>query len=420
MRREKSMLVEQTDKKGKITAKVGVQDAGNYKEIYLTSKYDAVKEAEEFAEHHASKLKDINLLYGLGLGYHVRQLQKILGDRRLIVFENRMDIYRFAEERGLYREIRQSNQIELICSEKEEDLLQEIRKLLREGVYFFTYTPSVYAIHGEFSPNLKYILESLKLTASAKKEVLLQLKENAVKNAQLNDLPAEHFWGQFVNKPALLVSAGPSLKNTLPYLSEPRDKYLIFTVGRAFRTLMNHGIIPDFVALIDGDDLTYEQFRGVEESNVPLFYLNTASHLTVSKYRGPRYIFYNSKGEHTESDSIVETEGSVATAVFSLLIRFGCNPIIFAGQDLGYLDGQSHHSEVYYKEEEKNIIHQSFRKTKDVFGNYIDTNLGFLRWKRWFEQQIGKYPEIQFYNVSKGADIAGAKPIREEELGDLI
>lgn len=41
----------------------------------------------------------------------------------------------------------------------------------------------------------------------------------------------------------------------------------------------------------------------------------------------------------------------------------------------------------------------------------MDTTLEYLKFKRWFEQQIEKYPDILFYNASLGAHIEGTIPI---------
>jgi len=56
---------------------------------------------------------------------------------------------------------------------------------------------------------------------------------------------------KFKNKPAVILSAGPSLDKNIENLKPYRDKVVVFCVGVAFKTAVKHGIIPDFVAVID-------------------------------------------------------------------------------------------------------------------------------------------------------------------------
>ncbi len=86
---------------------------------------------------------------------------------------------------------------------------------------------------------------------------------------------------------------------------------------------------------------TYKQIEGIEHLEIPFVFLNSASHYTVSQYKGPKYRAY-SMDSPEEQEGRIESGGSVATAMLDLAIRFGGNPIIFIGQDLAYTNNQSH------------------------------------------------------------------------------
>ncbi|MDO4720811.1 MAG: DUF115 domain-containing protein [Peptostreptococcaceae bacterium] len=412
------MFVEQQDRKGNTTLRVKVENVGLQKELYISGRYDAKKEGRDFAEYHRDRLKRNNILYGLGLGYHVTPLLADLEGRSLYVFENRVDICTFAREKGFYRELEGRKDVRLIVSADEREILQKMQDLLRrEEMYFFAYPPLVDAIHEKNSPDLKYILESLKFISSNSENSMRQMQENQDKNRGLKDRGAEFFFGRFEGRTALLVSAGPGLRDALPHLKELSESCLIVAVGRAVKALLAEGIFPDFVTVIDPSDLVDEQFRGCEKLSCPLLYLSTASHIAVRNYRGPRYIFYNDPKLVSDSDFLIPTKGSVATAAFSLILRFGCSRLVFVGQDLAYVDGQNYLESLYYDLQERSSYYRSSRKVLDVSGNYIDTTLEYLSYKRWFEEQIRNHPQIEFYNASKGAHIEGTKVI---ECSDLI
>jgi Uncharacterized protein conserved in bacteria len=59
--------------------------------------------------------------------------------------------------------------------------------------------------------------------------------------------------GQFRDKTAILVSAGPSLDYEIEYLKYIKSNHLafIFSVGTSINTLIHHGIYPDVMTTYD-------------------------------------------------------------------------------------------------------------------------------------------------------------------------
>lgn len=241
-----------------------------------------------------------------------------------------------------------------------------------------------------------------------------QLANNEIENIKLGDNNARIFYNKFENVPGIIVSAGPSLEKSLDGLQKINNNVLVFSVGRSLSALFKNKIKPHMFCIIDASDLTYEQIKEYEEEDIPFVYLSTASKLTVSSYKGPRFITYNSPDEIDN----IETGGSVATAVFDLLIKFGCNPIIFIGQDLAYTGNVTHHLEAKYENIsiEKNSL-KNMRKVKSVSGNYLNTDLGLLSFKKWFENKIKLNKRI-FINSSFGAEIYGATHMSIEEVSE--
>ena len=119
------MIEQFLDKKGRITAKIDViQLDGSIKKYYISSKYDVEKEANDFILNYKYSLKKINILYGLGLGYHVNSLSNILDkNQKLFIFENRKDIYEFAKQHSLYDDWKDN--IILTVDEDENVIIEE-------------------------------------------------------------------------------------------------------------------------------------------------------------------------------------------------------------------------------------------------------------------------------------------------------
>jgi len=114
---------------------------------------------------------------------------------------------------------------------------------------------------------------------------------------------------------------------------------LIISAGSALRPLLMRNIKPDFFAIIDPQDITYNQIKGYENIGIPFIYLVTAASYTVSRYLGPKLVAYYGKYNNS-SEHLVDSGGSVATTILDIAIKMGGNPIILVGQDLAYVDGK--------------------------------------------------------------------------------
>ena len=234
------------------------------------------------------------------------------------------------------------------------------------------------------------------------------LKENNELNLTLDYNIIDDFLNEynFEAKPVMIISSGPSLDSNIMGLKKFRSQFNLFCAGSALRTLMKYQVIPDMICIIDASDLVAKQFNGYENLSVPLCFLSSASHLAVSNYQGPKYIFYN---EQNRGNLTIETGKSVATALLSIAIKGRANPIIFIGQDLAFIDNK-HHTETFtdiYGESNEVSPYDRFETVLGVNGDQLYTNLSLLSYKRWIERTIEANPQITFFNASKGAKIKG-------------
>ncbi|WP_312504878.1 6-hydroxymethylpterin diphosphokinase MptE-like protein [Lysinibacillus sp.] len=225
------------------------------------------------------------------------------------------------------------------------------------------------------------------------------------------------------SKIACLVSSGPSLQKTYPYLVKHRNKLYILCVGSALNALLNFGVIPDAVIVTDSNRITMRQFQNVNY-NGPLFYLSTAYKDTTRMLDGKRYILFQ-KGYH-EAERIanklqhplLDTGGSVATTAISLLEVLTYKRIVLFGQDFGFKGNQSHVSGstsgiVYNKT--KNLLTIRSNSGKDIY-----TQRNLYMYLKWFVHKA-KHSNLQFYNTAfDGAKIEGVPFISEYEFDMLV
>jgi len=73
------------------------------------------------------------------------------------------------------------------------------------------------------------------------------------------------------------VSTGPSLDKNIDLLKEAKGRALIISAGSALRPLLMRNIKPDFFAIIDPQDITYNQIKGYENIGIPFTSLKRAA-----------------------------------------------------------------------------------------------------------------------------------------------
>src|SRR5690606_28780528 len=121
----------------------------------------------------------------------------------------------------------------------------------------------------------------------------LRWQENALRNLSYlpESVPVSSVFGSMQGKPAIIVSAGPSLDRNLHLLKQAQNRAMIVAVGTVARLLHSNGIQPSVVMSFDGWEANYKHhFRNLELSNTPLIYDLAVHYKVVSEYRGPRVL----------------------------------------------------------------------------------------------------------------------------------
>ncbi|MBX5437708.1 MAG: motility associated factor glycosyltransferase family protein, partial [Alicyclobacillaceae bacterium] len=140
-----------------------------------------------------------------------------------------------------------------------------------------------------------------------------------------------------------------------------------------------------------------------------LYALPTASSVAVASYPG-EVVFVLQKG-HEQAEEMAAalgadlflTGGSVSTLALDLLHYFGCDPIIFAGLDLAYVDGKSHAD----SGTRQSVTRSYTVEVASVTGDKVLSTVSWQSFRRWIEQYISSHPDRTYINVSGGAHIQG-------------
>ncbi len=258
------------------------------------------------------------------------------------------------------------------------------------------------------------------------------------------------------NIPAILVSAGPSLRSQCEFIKENRNKVFLLACDTALKVLLKFGIIPDGVMTLDAQTHSYFHFIGEDLSEVPIFAdfvtspmllrnfnFKSIIHSLTAKFQvdasGKPFREITAGGEIVEEKlghiGEVQSGGSVATSAFDVLRQMGFSPIYLTGQDLAYTGREIHSTGTHHNEKWLTLINRKKslekineeivrkRETRYVkacdAGNVLtDYVLGI--YKHWFEESA-KTTTLQIYNISdRGSYIDNMRNIKLEEAEQLF
>ena len=229
------------------------------------------------------------------------------------------------------------------------------------------------------------------------------------------------------NVPAIIVSAGPSLNKNIDMLADAVGKCCIIATDTAIKPLLNKGIYPNFVAIVDGKKPAL-LFEHPQFSNIPLLTCVCVAKSVMNLHQGKK-VFYLDGDAYEESvikaiNSERETEliipalasgGSVANTAFSFAYYLGAKNIILIGQDLA-MTGNKTHADGTFKEKMDTIDAEAdnYIEVEDIFGEKVITRGDFDRYRKWFEDNIKTLNEakagIQVIDATEGgAKIHGTK-----------
>lgn len=411
---------------GMYTGKIEV-NSGQY--IFLHSSLDPIQEAAEWEKRIAIKQNVAYLVLGFGLGYHVEKLKNRLLDQSQIYIIETMNAntaqiaYNVLSELGIDMEWMREGKITYYASDDlrniAADIVSDIVKRRLKGIVLCKHYPSMQKsveFYKSAERQLPALIEELfyinfnTRSAFGKKNLQNYISNIPfiLRNKGIIDLK-----NKFFLKPAIIISAGPSLDHNIEHLHGCENKALLIAAGSAMGALKKNNIKPHILAVLDPQDLMYDHdLVGMLDKDTLLLATYNANNKVVKNHPG-KMIFCKDKEESIyemleeylpETDAI-QSNVSVASLAVNFALYCGANPVIFVGQDLAFFETQYHASGVQADK------YDEFKKVT-VPGYYEDEVLTTPQFKdliAYFETLIRTNRNTIFINATEGgACIQGA------------
>ncbi len=406
---------------GYVTCKV---KNGEGKGVYLHSSVNPVKEAGKYADTLDYTRNSMIIIFGLGLGYHIREIMnRASGDTKIIVIENQPNIFFNAIKNTDIADILESDRVILLVG-NDEEIRHRMDGVLRSRIFILSTNFQYFMLPGQTSLFENNYFELKKEILSMIKNMYFEIGndvEDTIIGVRQNfdniDVMIENpgcdaFKDRYEGKPAIIVSAGPSLAKNVDLLREAEGKALILCVDASIKVLVEKGITPDAILSIERGFPTYQLFY--EDKPMPENAVLVAPPVIrpeiFERVKGTKVIcLKETETINTWLNSMVNkgvfnTGTSVAHLAFGFARKLGADPVIFIGQDLAYSpEGYSHSRGTAYegnKAETQNG--DNVVMVEDYDGNPIPSTRIWKNFLTWFETQITGYPGVRFIDATEG------------------
>ncbi|AAO36249.1 DUF115 domain-containing protein [Clostridium tetani] len=419
------------------------------KKVYLGSKYNVQRDVDKFLED-LENISPISIIvvFGLASGEHIKELlNKLEENNKVLIIESDKNVLDKFLEIEYAEELLKDDRISLYLYQK-----GEMEVFFANSINSITVKNNI-KFKISFNYNNIYKKELVETYNALKKVVENSLTNNATTKsfsetfakAFINNLkhiveatPINYFENEFKNKPAIVVSAGPSLEKNVYKLKEIQNNFIIITGARSLSTLIKNDIIPDFICMIDPGDINCKFIENYLDYKIPLIFYENTSYKAMNLHKGSKILF---SGDSLIS-SILEYDienllsgGSVAHNCASFASYIGCNPITFIGQDFAYTGEKFHTDSSAFKENNKVENKIDFIEVKGVFGDLVKTDQKLNLYKTNMEDIIKHYNNITFINstegganmegtivqpLSKTIDEYGKEKIKKEKIKSIL
>lgn len=376
------------------------------------------------------------VFWGMGLGYELAfYVKKLMSKQRtafMLIVEEDLEMFNNALQVTDITELIQHERVKFLIGCRQEDLYPKLRQYIldQNKFYFLKAIKPVYHTSSMLI-NKEYYLQVLKHIAQAGKDTLLDFGnspedsligiENMLANLEeiILNPGINMLFNQFKDRPAVIVSAGPSLNINKHLLKGLEDKALIICPDASLKILLDMGIKPHLVTSLERTpgtlrfvkDLQYEDTKDVYFAACPVINNNT-----YKAYPGPRIIVYRQLAHFKWLDierGTLEVRKSSGNMAFKVAEALGCSPVILIGQDLAFSrDGRTHAAGTLDKDGKARETQEYYNKIKtfEVMGNDgkpILTSEMWYSFLKAYEYDLARYKGLCINCTEGGAFIPG-------------
>lgn len=302
-----------------------------------------------------------------------------------------------------------------------------LSNIFNEEQLLKTYIFSWKSSENVFSEDFKNIYNSLS-NALNKAKTLLVTRQYFEKKWLINSIKFIKYAKSFVkisgkiNKPVLIVSSGPSLKNYIFTIKENRTKFFIICLSSAVSVCSYYNIIPDLYMTTDGGFWAGQHLKKLNK-NIPIA-IPTEAFI-------PSFVYSNNKilpldyqdsliNEYIKQTDLqtffAERNGTVTGTALKFALSLNELPVFLCGVDMssgkGYQHSQPNELEINNSLKDFKIKN---KQTRLIPGEFSIDSLNI--YKEWF-QKLNCQNRLIYRLIEKPNNTLGS--IKDTSISDFI
>jgi len=244
-----------------------------------------------------------------------------------------------------------------------------------------------------------------------------------MKNLAENRVQAGILKNAFKGKTAVLLAAGPSLDDFLPWVKKNRDRIVVLTVSRISRRLFEYGISPDLVFSVDPKDVSFTVSKEILKFSDSAILVN-AFHVAPcllgqwpgkNLYVGTKYPWEQPSGDHW-----IPSRGPTVThSALEVAVQFGFSRVFLAGVDLCLSKEGFTHAKGSAERDSGPLIAQDHFRVETYSGEPAEAPPGYFLGIKALALQAhdAAAKGVQIYNINPfAARIEGIPFLRAEDI----
>ncbi len=247
--------------------------------------------------------------------------------------------------------------------------------------------------------------------------------DSQMKNLAENRVQAGILKNAFKGKTAVLLAAGPSLDDFLPWVKKNRDRIVVLAVSRISRRLLEYGISPDLVFSVDPKDISFTVSKGILEFSESAVLVN-AYHVAPcllgqwpgqNLYVGTKYPWERPGGDHW-----IPSRGPTVThSALEVAVQLGFSCVFLAGVDLCLSKEGYTHAKGSAERDSGPLIAQDHFKVETYAGEAAEAPPGYFLGIKALVLQAHEAAAkgVKLYNINPfAARIEGIPFLRAEDI----
>ncbi len=408
----------------------------NGEEVYIHSAEDPIKCADQAIDLLGKMEKEggIVVLFGFGLGYFAEEvLKRFEKGHILMIYEAVPALFKTALKTRDLTDLLESEKVKIVLGEDADNfsfIHSRDHLLVFAKFWIVKHDPSVKLNEEAYERFQKRLEEEKRLALSGTGTALGMGKEFI--NAFMANIPhtirrpgVSKLKDIFKGRPAIVVSAGPSLEKNFHVLKKAKGKAVIIAADVVLPTLLPAGIVPDILVAIDPMAENIAVFRDNPLlKDVPFICLAQYTPEILNIYPGPIFVntalgnpIFQWLGSFWEDKGYIHCfGGSVAHLGFAAAEYMGSDVIALIGQDLSY-------EEKFHAGDATKLLHAfhnqevpDYRKgaqvAEDIFGEKRYSLSSLLGFKTTFEKKVKVFSGSVINATEGGLPIEGATVMR--------